>query len=66
YIIGQSILNHTATQLLKMKLLVGVILSAIFGLFAVWFLMRWVKTASFAIFAVYRVALGLFLIYYFL
>lgn len=66
YIIGQSILNHTATQLLNLNLLVGVILSAVFGLFAVWFLMRWVKTASFAIFAVYRVALGLFLIYYFL
>ena len=66
YILGQSILNHTAEQLLTLNLLLGVILSAVFGLFAVWFLMRWVKTASFAIFAVYRVALGLFLIYYFL
>ena len=66
YIIGQSILNHTAPQLLNINLLAGVILSAIFGLFAVWFLMRWVRTASFAIFAIYRVALGLFLIYYFL
>ncbi len=66
YILGQSLLNHTAEQLLNIHLLFGIILSAVFGLFAVWFLMRWVKTASFAIFAVYRVALGLFLIYYFL
>lgn len=66
YILGQSILNHTISQLLTIHLLFGVILSALFGLFAVWFLMRWIKTASFAIFAVYRVGLGLFLIYYFL
>lgn len=66
YILGQSILNHTTEQLLTLDLLFGVTLSAVFGLFAVWFLMRWVKTASFAVFAVYRVALGLFLIYYFL
>ena len=66
YILGQSIFNHTLTQLIGIDLLIGMGLSAIFGLFAVWFLMRWVKTASFAIFAVYRVALGLFLIYYFL
>ena len=66
YILGQSILNHTTNQLLNFDLLLGMGLSAIFGLFAVWFLMKWVKTASFAIFAIYRVTLGLFLIYYFL
>ena len=66
YILGQSILNHTTDQLLNIDLLLGMGLSAVFGLFAVWFLMKWVKTASFAIFAIYRVALGLFLIYYFL
>lgn len=66
YILGQSIFNHTTDHLFTIDLLLGVILSALFGLFAVWFLMKWVKTTSFAIFAVYRVALGLFLIYYFL
>ena len=66
YVLGQSILNNSVRQLIGIELLVGMGLSALFGLVAVWFLMRWVKTASFAIFAIYRVALGLFLIYYFL
>ena len=66
YILGQSILNHTTHQLISIDLLLGIVLSALFGLFAVWFLMRWIKTASFTIFALYRIALGLFLIYYFL
>lgn len=45
---------------------VGILLAALFGLVAVWFLMRWVKTASFAIFAIYRIMLGtaLFLIFW--
>jgi len=66
YILGQNILNHTTAQLLNLNLCLGIALSAVFGLFAVWFLMKWVKTASFAIFAIYRIGLGLFLIYYFL
>ena len=39
YILGQSILNHTVNQLLNTHLLLGIILSAMFGLLAVWFLM---------------------------
>lgn len=36
----------------------GITLSAVFGLIAIWFLMKWVEKASFAIFAVYRILLG--------
>lgn len=43
----------------------GIGLSALFGLIAVWFLMKWVKKGSFAIFALYRIALGFFLLGYF-
>lgn len=66
YVLLQSYLNHSLDTLLTTELLFGFILTIIFGLLAVWFLMKWVKNASFAIFAVYRVALGLFLIFYFL
>lgn len=44
----------------------GIGLSGVFGLMAVWFLMNWVKNASFAIFAIYRVVLGVFLLIWFL
>lgn len=44
---------------------VGIISTALFGLLAVWFLMHWLKKASFGIFAIYRIALGLFLLIYF-
>ena len=44
---------------------IGIILSAFFGLLAVWFLMHWLKKASFGIFAIYRITLGLFLLIYF-
>lgn len=54
---------HTLTN---HDLFLGMGLSAVFGLAAVWFLMTWVRTASFAIFAVYRVLLGLILLAYFL
>ena len=44
---------------------IGVTASAVFGLFAVWFLMRWLKTASFAVFAGYRIILGIILLFLF-
>lgn len=53
-------------QIMSPDVLWGVGLSGLFGLLAVWFLMSWVKKASFAIFAVYRVALGIFLLVWFL
>ncbi len=46
------------------QLTIGIASSALFGLLAVWFLMRWLKKASFGIFAVYRVALGFFLLFW--
>ena len=44
----------------------GILSAGIFGLLAVWFLMRWLKTASFALFAIYRILLGIFLFFVFL
>ena len=43
----------------------GMAVAFIGGLAAIGFLMRWLKTSSFAIFAVYRVLLGIFLFYLF-
>ena len=40
--------------------------AALFGLFAITFLMRWVQKASFFIFALYRIILGIGIILYFL
>lgn len=54
------------SQIASPDILWGVGLSGLFGLLAVWFLMSWVKKASFAIFAVYRVVLGIFLLVWFL
>ncbi len=47
------------------QIAIGIGASAFFGLLAVWFLMLWLKKASFGIFAIYRVALGLFLLFWF-
>lgn len=44
----------------------GIVLSAVFGLAAIWFLMKWVGHASFGIFAAYRVALGVFILLWFM
>lgn len=51
---------------LTQQMVWGIGLTAVFGLFAVWFLMHWVKRASFAVFALYRIVLGVFLIFFFL
>jgi len=48
-----------------LPLLLGGGLSAIFGLFAISFLMKWVQKASFAIFAIYRLILGGLLLFLF-
>lgn len=47
------------------QLVIGIGFSALLGLLTVWFLMRWLRTASFAIFAVYRIILGIFLLFFF-
>ncbi len=66
YILFQAHQTGTLGQFLNPYLLIGVALSAFFGLIVIWFLMSWVKKASFGIFAAYRVILGLFVLYYFL
>ena len=53
-------------RILTSDVILGSVLAAILGLVVINFLMYWIKRASFAIFAVYRVILGLFIIYYFL
>lgn len=66
YILWLNYKNYTFQTLLNPQLAFGFILTALFGLLTVWFLMKWVKKASFGIFAVYRILLGLGLIIYFL
>lgn len=66
YVMYQTFMEGKLAQLLSVELLWGMGMTAVFGLIAVWFLMTWVKTASFAVFAIYRVILGLFLIFYFM
>ncbi len=46
-------------------ILSGMLISFIIGFFVIGFLMRWLKRSSFAIFAFYRVLLGLYLFYFF-
>ena len=53
-------------KLLTQDVLLGSLFAAILGLVVIKFLMTWVKYASFGIFALYRIAFGLFIIYYFL
>ncbi len=59
--------DHTLTiPEAREQIYIGILFSAVFGLLAVWFLMKWLKTASFAVFALYRILLGCFLLVYFL
>ena len=53
-------------RILTTDVILGSILAAILGLAVISFLMNWVRKSSFAVFAIYRVVLGLFIIYYFL
>ena len=66
YILWQAAQNHTLSQFAHPSMLTGIALSAVFGLLVIYFLLEWLKRASFAVFAVYRVALGLIVLYYFL
>ncbi|MBR6412024.1 MAG: undecaprenyl-diphosphate phosphatase [Alphaproteobacteria bacterium] len=58
--------DHLLNQLLTFNVLLGTFLSAILGLIVIKFLMAWIKHASFAVFALYRIALGIFVLNYFL
>ena len=58
--------NNAWAQFLTRDLICGTLLSALFGLIVIRFLMNWIREESFAIFAIYRIFLGLFVIYYFL
>lgn len=66
YVLFQTGKSGNLHTLVNSELFWGMGLSALFGLGAVWFLMTWVRTASFAIFAAYRVLLGLILLACFL
>ena len=48
-----------------MSFLLGAILSFIFGLFVIKFLMAFIQKFSFKVFAIYRVLLGFFVLYYY-
>lgn len=66
YILWQAARNHTLSQFTHPSMLTGIALSAVLGLLVIYFLLEWLKRASFAVFTVYRVALGLIVLYYFL
>lgn len=66
YVLWQTAVQDLWREVFTTELLLGTLLAAVFGLIVIRFLMDWVRKSSFAVFAVYRVALGLFIIYYFL
>ena len=43
----------------------GTVLSAVLGLIVIRFLMQWIRRSSFAVFAIYRILFGFFILYYF-
>ena len=65
YMIFKSASNGHLTPEHISNLGIGIVSAGVFGLGAVWFLMRWLKTASFALFAIYRIILGIFLFCFF-
>ncbi len=65
YMIFKGAQDGTLTNEMIEQVLVGIASAGVFGLLAVWFLMRWLKTASFVLFAVYRITLGFFLLWFF-
>lgn len=65
YMFWKSFQQGTLTTDTITQIGIGICLAAFFGLGAIWFLMRWLKKASFGIFAVYRIALGIFLLIFF-
>ena len=66
YVLWQTAVQNLWREVFTLELLLGTLLSAVFGLIVIRFLMNWVRKSSFAVFAFYRIALGLFIIYYFL
>ncbi len=63
YMVYQHYQTNTIEYLIRPEIGWSMLSAAVFGLLAVWFLMRWLKHASFLLFAVYRVVLGGVLIY---
>ena len=66
YLLWLAYRENAWDRLLTQDILLGTLLAAIMGFVVIKFLMNWVKHASFAVFALYRILLGLFVIYYFL
>jgi len=65
YVVFQTARYRIWDQVFTLEMLLGTLLSALFGWIVIRFLMHWVRRASFAIFSIYRIALGLFVIWYF-
>ncbi len=63
YMVYQQYTSGTVSQLINPEIGWSMLSAAIFGLGAIWFLMRWLQHASFLLFAVYRVILGIVLIH---
>jgi len=66
YMLFKNASNGALTPEIISNLSIGIVSAGIFGLAAVWFLIRWLKTASFALFAIYRIILGIILLCIFL
>ena len=69
-IIGAALLDgkdmiESSTAIPYAEVAQGILLSFLFGLLAIAFMMRWLKTANLKIFAAYRIVLGIFLLAYF-
>lgn len=47
---------------LQSQILLSILYAFVFGSLVIWFLMRWIKKASFAIFAIYRILMGIVLL----
>lgn len=65
YVLWECWQAHTLNQFVGSQMLIGIGLAALFGLLVIHFLMNWLKHASFAIFAAYRVFLGILILYIF-
>lgn len=59
------VLDGSEEAVVSSEIIVGMAVSFIGGALAISFLMNWLKRSSFAIFAVYRILLGIFLLCYF-
>lgn len=67
---GAGVLNgidlwRGETQVETSTFLAAAVISATFALIAVWAMMKWVSERSYTPFCLYRIALGIFLLYYF-